>query len=336
MTQNRLLINLPPTFFTTATTRAIIERAAALTGTVRLTSHSTPDEIRADLAWADRLLYWSWPALDDAMLDQAPRLAWVGQLDCARSAAECCLRRGLPVSMTKGCWSPAVAEMALTLALNLLRRVSSHHAAMRSGSESWVQDFPADIDERERELSGRPVGIVGFGRIGRRFRELLVPFGCPVLVHDPFLPAAAAGIAGITLVDLPTLLVASDVVVVCAASNVHAKKLIGVTEIACLRPDAVFINVARAALVDHSALAARLKRGDLEAALDVFDLEPLPTNDPLRHLPNCHLTPHRAGGVMASVSRGLTWLVDDLARSVAGEPLRHALIPEMVTGLDGP
>lgn len=329
-----LLINLPPGFFANPAARAVLDRAAS-GRQVRMTSWNTPDEIRADLAWAERLIYWSWPALDDALLDAAPRLRWSGQLDCGRAAAETALRRGLPLSLAKGCWSPAVAEMALTLALGLLRRTSDLHAAMRDGREAWVRDFPGDIDPRERELSGRPVGIIGFGRIGRRLRELLAPFGCEVQVHDPFLPAAAAQAAGVRAVTLPELLRDSDVVVVCAASTGGTARLIGAAEIAALRRDAVFINVARAALVDHDALAARLCRGDLVAALDVFDQEPLPADSPLRGLSNLHLTPHRAGGLLASVERGLGWLADDLVRFDAGEPLRHALAPAMLPGLDG-
>ena len=332
---SKLLVNFPPGFFTVPAVRAALDRAAAQVDAVRLTSHNTPDEIRADLAWADRLIYWSWPALDDALLDVAPNLRWSGQLDCGRAAAETALRRGLPVSLAKGCWSPAVAEMALTLALGLLRRTSDHHAAMRAGREAWVADFPGDIDPRERELSGRPVGIIGFGRIGRRLRELLAPFGCRVLVHDPFLPAAAAQAAQVEAMPLHDLLRGVDVVVLCAANTGGTAKLIGAPEIALLRRDAVFINVARAALVDHQALAARLAQGELVAALDVFDQEPLAADSPLRGLPNLHLTPHRAGGLLASVDRGLGWLADDLGRSLAGQPLQHALTPAMLPGLDG-
>jgi phosphoglycerate dehydrogenase-like enzyme len=335
MTKPNLLINLPPGFFATPASRAILDRAAALAGATRMTSHNTPDEIRADLAWADLLLYWSWPVLDDALLDQAKKLRWVGQLDCAKPGAETCLRRQLPVSITRWCWSPAVAEMALTLTLTLLRRVGDYHHAMRSGNESWVKSFPSDIDVRERELTGRRVGIIGFGRIGRRFRELLTPFRCQAMVHDPFLPAGVAADADATQVDLPTLLSTCDVVVVCAANNSGSMKLIGAPEIALLRRDAVFINVARSALVDYRALAERLAKGDMQAALDVFDQEPLPADEPLRRLPNCHLTPHRAGGVMASVERGLSWLVDDCERHLQGQPLQHALTAAMVPGLDG-
>jgi phosphoglycerate dehydrogenase-like enzyme len=273
--------------------------------------------------------------LDDAVLDAAPRLKWSGQLDCSRTGAECALRRKLPVSLGKFCWSPAVSEMALTLTLGLLRRTSDYHAAMRAGTETWVGDFPASIDLRERELTRRPVGIIGFGRIGRRYRELLAPFDCPVRVYDPYLPAEAAAATGVQAVDLSTLLAESDVVVVCAANNRGSTKLIGAPEFARLRQDAVFINVARSALVDYDALCARLAHGDVTAALDVFDQEPLPVDSPLRKQPNLYLTPHRAGGLMASVERGLGQLVGDYARVLDGQAPQFPLLPQMLPGLDG-
>ncbi len=163
-----------------------------------------------------------------------PVATW-GQLDCGRAAAE-----------------------------TALRRTSDQHATMRNGREAWVGDFSGDIDPRERELGDRPVGIIGFGRIGRRLRELLVPFGCPILVHDPFLPADAARAAGVEAVPLPVLLRDADVVVLCAANTGSTAKLIGAAEIAVLRRDAVFIHVARSALVDHEALVARLQLPGLD------------------------------------------------------------------------
>jgi len=336
---SNLLINFPPGFFTTPASKAILARAetlaAASGGGVRKTSHNTPEEIRADLAWADHLIYWSWPVLEDAVLDAAPNLTWSGQLDCSRTGAETALRRKLPLSLGKFCWSPAVSEMALTLTLGLLRRTSDYHAAMRAGTETWVGDFPTSIDVRERELTGRSVGIIGFGRIGRRYRELLAPFHCVVRTYDPFLPAEAAVAAGVQLTDLNTVLADSDVVVICAANNPGSQKLIGAPEIARLRKDAVFINVARSALVDYDALSARLAHGDLSAALDVFDQEPLALDSPLRRQANLYLTPHRAGGLMASVERGLGQLVGDYERVLKGLAPQFPLLPQMVPGLDG-
>jgi len=333
MDKINLLVNLPAGFYKTPSLRAAFARLGEL-ATLRRRSHNAAAEIEKDLAWADAVLMWSWPKLTPDLLDKAPRLRFAAHLDVTQAPARAALERGLAVSVARSAFSPAVAEMALALTLALLRRTSDHHAAARRGDEAWVSSFPDDIDPRERELTGRPVGIVGFGQIGRRLRQLLAPFGGPVRAADPFVPADAMAAANVVKVELPELLRASDVVILCAAANAGTAKLLGKREINALRKNAILINVARAALVDTDALVARLKKGDLFAAIDVFDQEPLPKAHPLRKLPNAYLTPHRAGGILASVERILTWLTDDLESHLAGRPRRYALTERMLPALD--
>lgn len=329
-----LLVNLPAGFFRAPALRPVLGRLAKI-ARVRKRSHDTADAIRRDLAWADAVIMWSWPPLTHDLLDAAPRLRFSGQLDISQAAARIALERGLTVSVSRGAWSPAVAEMALALILSTLRKVSDYHAAMRRGAEKWVNAFPTDIDPEERQLTGRPVGIVGFGAVGRRLAELLGPFACrPLRVYDPFLAAGVAERYGAERAPLGDLVRGSDVVVLCAASNEGTRHLLGRREIAALRRGAVLVNVARAALVDTQALLARLKRGDLHAAIDVFDAEPLAKRAELRRLRNAYLTPHRAGGVMESVVRIVGWLADDLENHLAGRPLRYPLTEAMLPALD--
>ncbi|MGD0093050.1 MAG: NAD(P)-dependent oxidoreductase [Planctomycetota bacterium] len=333
MPKINLLVNLPEGFFTAlALTPAFarLERIAVL----RKTSHNTAAEVESDLAWADAVLMWSWPMLTHELLDKAPRLKFSAQLDVGQRAARIALDRGFPVSVARRGFSPAVAEMALGLILSTLRKISCYHAAMRAGTESWIRRFPADIDPDERQLTGRPVGLVGFGGVGRRLAELLTPFRCELRVHDPFVPDEIAGQFGAAKVPVLELVKSSDVVVLCASSNQGTAKLLGAAEIAALRRGAVLVNVARAALVDTAALSARLQQGDLYAAIDVFDKEPLPAESPLRTLPNAFLTPHRAGGIFASVERILAQLADDLEAHLAGRPRQHALTEAMLPSLD--
>lgn len=328
-----ILVNLPPTFFRQPELESQWARLRAL-GDLRQTSHDTPDQFRPDLAWAEAVLMWSWPAWTDELLDAAPQLQYAGQLDITQTGARGALARGLPVSVSRGGWSPAVAEMALALILGALRHTSDYHAQMRARSEKWVESLPGDIDPQERELTGRSVGIVGFGRVGRRLAELLAPFHGPLSVVDPFAPDDALDPFGALRVSLDQMLDTSDIVVLCAAANEGTRRLLGPDQIARLRPHAILVNVARAALVDTDALTARLQRGDLSAALDVFDAEPLAADSPLRALPNAYLTPHRAGGVLASVERVVGWLVDDLEAVREGRPRRHPLTEAMLPSLD--
>ncbi|MBV9868822.1 MAG: hypothetical protein JO316_26045 [Abitibacteriaceae bacterium] len=328
-----ILVNLRAGFFEYPALAPVFELLAAL-GTVRQTSHDTADEFRPDLAGADAVLMWSWPAWTDELLDAAPNLRYAGHLDLGQAGAQVALRRGLPVSISRHGWSPAVAEMALGLMLNLLRRQSDYHALMRVAGEPWVRSFPTGVDPQERELTGRSVGLVGLGHVGRRLAELLAPFHPTLRVVDPFVPDAVIQAHGATRVSLEEMLHESDVVVLCAASNSGTQHLLGRSEIALLRPHAVFINVARAALVDTAVLVERLQQGDLLAAIDVFDREPLDGDAALRALPNAYLTPHRAGGTLASALRTLHWLVDDLEAIMQGRERQYPLTETMLPSLD--
>lgn len=328
-----ILVNLPPGFFTHAALQPMWARLKGM-GEVRMRSHNTPAEIAADLPWAELILMWSWPKLLDEQLDLAKGLRFSAQIDISQSAAKVAFRRGLPISHGRWGWSPAVAELALALMLTMLRRTGEYHHAMRAGTERWVKAFPDDIDVSERQLTGRPVGIVGFGQIGRRLAELLAPFRCPLSVYDPYVSEEVLRGFGAVRLELGELFERNDAVVLCAASNEGTKKLVGASELGRLRPGSLFLNVCRASLVDTAALVERLGRGDIRAAVDVFDQEPLPADHPLRRLPNAYLTPHRGGGLIESVQRILTWLIDDMEAFMQGRERRFALTENQVNALD--
>jgi phosphoglycerate dehydrogenase-like enzyme len=333
MDKIKLLINLPPGFFDNPALTEPFARLDAFAET-RRTSHNRADEIAADLAWADAILMWSWPKLTPELLDGAPNLRFSANLDITQDGGRILMERSIPVSVARRGFSPAVAEMALTLILSSLRRTPSHQAAMWAGSETWVQKFPDEIDPDERQLTGRCVGLIGFGGIGQRLAQLLAPFACDIKVHDPYLPSEIAARAGVENVSVEELVRHSEVLVVCAAANEGTKAILRAEHIDALAPRSVLVNVSRASLMDNDALLARLQRGDLYAALDVFEKEPLPADSPLRTLPNVYLTPHRAGGILESVRRLLDYLADDLEAHFAGRERKHALTEAMLPSLD--
>jgi len=326
----RLLINLPPTFFTHPQLTAHFKRIEELASTIRKTSHNSTAEIMNDLPWAEAVIMWAWPAFGIDELNLCPDIEFLGQINTTQKHVKACLARGIAISEARHCWSPAVAEMALALMLAGLRQTSAFHMQMRAGIESWVIDFPKDIDPRERQLTGRPVGIVGFGGIGQRLAQLLQPFHGTLRIYDPYLPEAVAKQYSAQPVSMMELIRESDVVVVCAANNEGARHLVGVKEIAALRSNAVLVNVGRSMLVDMPALQKRIEKGDLIAMLDVFDNEPLEVNHPLRKLSNAYLTPHRAGGIMESVERSLSMLADDLEAFINGKSLKYAVTEKML------
>lgn len=333
MAKINLLVNLPPGFFTNAALTPIFQELEAFAD-VRKTSCNAGAEILGPLQEADAVLMWSWPRLTSEILAQCPKLKFSANLDLTQEGARTLLAHGIPCSVGRRAFSPAVAEMALLLTLSALRKTPDHQAAMRAGTETWVKAFPDDIDPDERELTGRKVGLVGFGGVGQRLAALLAPFACDVKIHDPFLPDEVAARFGVENVSMASLAAHADILVLCAAANAGTRSLLEARHIESLKPGAVLVNVARASLVANDALIARLRRGDLYAALDVFDQEPLPADSVWRSLPNVYLTPHRAGGVMASVERILRYLSDDLRAFFAGQERRHALTETMIAALD--
>ena len=277
---------------------------------------------------------WSWPVLDEAVLDGAGKLEYAGHIDITQTGARAELARKIPVSCSRGGFSPAVAEMALGLILNAYRRISDYHAAMRTGTEKWVEAFPKDIDPLERQLTGRTVGIIGLGQVGRRLAHFLQAFEVDLKFVDPFVSDAVVANLGGERLDIDAMIEVCDVVVLCAASNAGTDRLINASRCERFRKNALFVNVARAALVDYPGLSDRLRKGDLLAALDVFETEPLPADSELRSLPNTFLTPHRAGGLISSVMRNLDWLIDDYEALLTGKEQRYALTESMIPSLD--
>lgn len=329
----RILCNLPEGFFHHRDLREPFERLDRL-GDVLYRSANRPDELLPDAREADALLMWSWPVLSYEQLAACERLKFSAHLDVGQRFARTLIDRGIAVSVGRRAFSPAVAEMALTLILAALRRTSTHHAAMRSGDEQWAASFPDDIDRDERELTGRRVGIIGFGGIGQRLTELLAPFRCRICIHDPHVNVAAAHRAGVQSCEIDPVIAHAEILVLCASANSESRHLLDARRIGLLAPRSIFVNVCRASLVETEALVRRLQRGDIYAALDVFDLEPLPADDPLRTLPNAYLTPHRAGGTIESAHRILTWLVDDMEAWFHGRPISHRLMESMLPTLD--
>ena len=180
----------------------------------------------------------------------------------------------------------AVAEFALTLMLNVLKNQQNYDPAVRQGK--WSR-FPM------RELSAKTVGLIGFGRIGRRLAELLSGFGVKVLAHDPYLNEQAARERNVTPVALDELLAQSDIVSLHLPSTPETYHKINAESIAKMKDGAYLINTSRGSLVDEKALYDALVSGKLSGAgLDVYEQEPVTADNPLFQLTNTVLAPHVA------------------------------------------
>lgn len=273
------------------------------------------------------------PRVTAEVMIAAPRLRMIGDTHGDRFAERvdvaAATARGITVVDTTNGSSEPVAEWALALALIGLRNAGAHFRRLIAGEVLWPDRdvFRQDPGYLNGELTGRTVGIVAAGIVGRRLIELLRPFGVRVLVSDPGADAALAAALGVDLVRLDTLMARSDVVFCLAPLTNATRGLIGRDQIEALPAGAVFVNVSRGAVVDSEALVERLERGDVIGCLDVFEPEPVPVDSVLRALPNVFLSPHIAGVTAAAEPRFFDYMVDEVERVVDGIRPHFPLLP---------
>ena len=229
--------------------------------------------------------------------------------------------RGIPVCNVPDYCIDEVADHTLAFILGTTRQVVPNTLHVRDGK--WGLATPLD---QLRTLRDQTVGIVGFGRIGREVTARLGPFKSRRLVFDAFVPPEVVRNAGCEPVSLDDLLAQSDIVTLHCPSTPQTKKLLNATSIARMKPGSVVINLARGDLVDAAALVAALQSGHLAgAAIDVCDPEPIPTDSPLRSLPNVIVASH-----IASASPKAVRTLRETAAHIAVMALRGEPLPNVV------
>ena len=225
--------------------------------------------------------------VDDAFLAQAPRLRFVqvgAGYDNVDLAA--CSRRGVQVCNAAGLNADAVAEHVMALLLCHYKNICPLNRFMHTGGSAPLPDYHGG------ELSGRTLGLVGVGHIGRAVAVRAQAFGLRLLGWS-YRPIQ---VPGVTPVSLPQLFTESDIVSLHVPLTDDTRHLIDDAALAQMKPGALLINTARGGLIDEAALVRALQRGTISGAcLDVFAEEPLPAESSLRQLDNVILTPHTAG-----------------------------------------
>jgi len=258
------------------------------------------------------------PRLGVERLKRAPSLRAIievgGHFPPTIDYAECFRRRIHALSCAPA-FAAQVAEMALAMTLGACRGLVAAHTEFTRGVEVWQGDRPTDFT-----LFGEVVGFIGFGGIARKLLGLLAPFGCRVLVYDPWLPDAAIEDAGCTPVTLDELLRSSRVVYVLAPPTPENHGLLGGRQFDLMPAGALLVLVSRAHLVDFDALLPRLQDGRIQAAIDVFPAEPMPLDAEIRHIPNVVLSAHRGASIRRERRAIGRMVIDDLQLIAAGRP----------------
>ncbi|MCK6475031.1 MAG: hydroxyacid dehydrogenase [Planctomycetes bacterium] len=261
-------------------------------------------------------------ALPKARLDRAPKLRAVCNVEgnfLPNIDYEECHRRNIPVLGCGPAFSPAVAEMALGMALALARGIVPHDAAFRRGEETYSR-FSNDGCWL---LRGKPLGLIGCGNVGRALLPLLKPFGGEILAHDPWIPEAALRELDVVPAGLDELLSRARVVFVLSAATTENRKGLGAEHFARMPQGSALVLVGRADTVDFDALLDAAERGHLRVAVDVFPEEPLPKDHRARRTPNTILSGHRAGGLSETYRAIGRMVVDDLDLVLRGQPPQH-------------
>jgi D-3-phosphoglycerate dehydrogenase len=230
----------------------------------------------------------------------------------------------IPVIITPGANSQAVAEAALTYMLALSKKMVHWDRQLKQGN--WRSRF----EQSPGDLEGATLGIIGFGRIGCRLAQLIRPFGMTVLACDPFVSAAAAGEQDAALVELEELLQKSDFVSIHALLNEKTRGLINRKRLGLMKPDSFIINLARGAIIESlDALYEALTNGPLAgAALDVFEPEPPDVNHPIFKLDNCLTSPHAICMSKRAMFNSFKMMAEDMAAVLQGRRPQFVANPE--------
>ena len=225
------------------------------------------------------------------LLAQLPKLRYLvftgtrnAKLDLAALAA-----RGIPVSCTEfGPSKDSTCELSWTLILAATKQLASQTARLQAGH--WRADGTAPLPGA---LVGQRLGLIGLGEIGGRVAKVGQALGMDVVTWSPRMTAERAAVQGVRSLPLDELLATSRIVSLHLVVLASTRHLMNAERLGLMQADSLLVNTSRAELIDGPALVQALKQGRPGfAALDVFDVEPLPQDDPLRQLPNVLMTPH--------------------------------------------
>ena len=256
---------------------------------------------------------------------QLPNLRFIAQtgktsvhLDLAAAT-----RAGIAVAGTPSDTGTTTKELTIGLILALLRKIPQVNQRMRE--ELW----PAITG---RMLEGKTAGIFGFGRIGMEVARILRVFNTRVLAYSRSLTQEKAAEAGAQCVSRETLFKESDIITVHIPLNANTRGAIGAGEFALMRPGALLVNTARGAIVSEPAMIEALQSGRLGGVgLDVYEVEPLPLDHPLRRFDNAILMSHRGYATQEILSERYEQAMENILKFIDGKPL-NLLNPDVKIG----
>lgn len=294
------------------------EEAAARAAGADFAQHQcrSADEVTAAVAGADVAVVQFAPFTAAAAAAVKPGATVIrygvgyNNIDIGAAAAQ-----GLRVGYVPDYCADEVADHTAAAALAMLRKLPVLDASVRAGE--WAAVARAKPLKPFNETN---FGFFGLGQIGRAVLTRLKGFGFRFMASDPGLSADEAASLGVARTDAATLLREADIISLHAPATAETTGYFNAARLATMRPHAVIVNSARGQLIVEEDLAQALARGTIAgAALDVFHVEPLPADNPLRQAPNTLLTPHAAWYSEAAIHKLQALVAEDIARALRGE-----------------
>ncbi len=293
---------------------------------------AVPREVLAqELAWADGLLCMLSDRIDGELLDGAPNLKIVSNMAVGYdniNVPDCTARRVM-VTNTPGVLTETTADLAWALLMATARRVVEGARVIERGQwKSWAPMFLAGMD-----VYGATLGLVGMGRIGRAVARRARGFDMKVIYHNRRRDPEAERELGVEYRGLDDLLRESDFVSLHMPLTPETRGMIGEREISLMKPTAVLINTARGAVVDEMALYRALEGKKIWAAgLDVFEVEPVPLDNPLLKLDNVVAIPHIGSASIATRTKMAVMAAQSVLAGVTGQRPQNLVNPEVLGG----
>lgn len=254
--------------------------------------------------------------VDSDLLDAAPALKLVCEAATGVNNidVEACEKRGIPVRNVAGYSTDSVVQETFMHMLSLLGKAPYFDGAVKSGAYSRSGLF-TDVSHPFIEITGKTLGIIGMGTIGQKVASVAAAFGMRVIY---FSTSGTGHCKDYPCVDLDTLLAESDVVSIHAPLNARTQGLLKMEELRKMKPSAFMINMGRGGIVDEADLAAAVDEGVIAgAALDVFTVEPLPSDHPflqVKHPERFRFTPHTAWASVEARERLVAIIADNIAK----------------------
>jgi glyoxylate reductase len=289
------------------------------------------ETLLAEAREAEGLLTLLTDRVDAELLGIAPRLRAVSNMAVGFDNIDvpACTARGILVGNTPGVLTDTTADFAFALLMAAARRVVEGDAFTRAGKwRTWDPGLLLGVD-----VHHATIGIAGMGQIGQAVARRAHGFDMRILYTDEILRPEIEAATGARRVEMETLLRESDFITLHVPLTPETRGLIGATQLAMMKPDAILINTSRGPVVDQRALVEALRQGRPGmAALDVTDPEPIAMDDPLLALPNVIIAPHIASGSRATREQMAEMAVDNLLAGLRGDLPPNCVNPEALSG----